>query len=89
MLHQAVLLWLPLFVSSMVQGYVITGANSGVNGAQRPARQEIRTLADSGPAFDLYILALQQLAGDPQSNLTSYYQLSSTYDCSSKTNSLS
>ncbi|CAD6586306.1 MAG: hypothetical protein ASARMPREDX12_002329 [Alectoria sarmentosa] len=48
----------------------------GVNAVtgQRPFRQEFSTFKNSGPAFDLYILSLQQFQQQNQSALLSYYQ---------------
>lgn len=55
----------------------VTGAPGGVNTAsgERPSRQDIYTLSSSGPAFDLFILALQQFQQEDQSDLLSYYQV--------------
>ena len=56
----------------------INGATGSVDPStgQRPFRQEFSTLATSGPAFDLYILSLQQFQQDDQSELLSYFQVS-------------
>ena len=62
----------------------ITGPQGGVNTTtgQRPFRQEFSTFKNSGPAFDLYILALQQFQQQNQSALLSYYQVSGRlYQC--------
>ena len=55
--------------------FVITGVHAGVNAVtgQRPFRQEFSTFQNTGPAFDLYIQALQQLAQTNQSAMLSYY----------------
>ncbi|KAL9630868.1 MAG: hypothetical protein Q9164_006201 [Protoblastenia rupestris] len=56
----------------------INGATGGVDPStgQRPFRQEFSTFATSGPAFDLYILSLQQFQQDDQPELLSYFQVS-------------
>ena len=40
---------------------------------ERPSRQDINSL--SGPALDLYILALQQFFASDQATALSYYQV--------------
>ena len=64
-------------IFSLVHSYRITGATGGVDAAsgRRPSRLEFSTLAASGEAFDLYVLALRQFAQDNQANLLSYYQV--------------
>lgn len=59
------------------QPYAITGPQDGVNQVtdERPFRQDFSTLKNSGAAFDLYILALQQFQQQDQSALLSYYQV--------------
>lgn len=60
------------------QQYVaVVGLKNGVNNTSgaRPARQNINTLADSGPAWNLYIQALAAFQADDQSDLLSYYQI--------------
>ena len=61
----------------LVSTVTVLGSRAGVNleTGERPLRQDIRTLQTSGPAFDLYILALQQLTKEDQSSPLSYYQL--------------
>ena len=69
------------FLASVCLQFVSTvtviGSRAGVNlqTGERPLRQDIRTLQNSGPAFDLYILALQQLTREDQSSQLSYYQV--------------
>lgn len=60
-----------------VRCYQVTGPTGGVNPAtgQRPYRQEFNEFAASGPAFDLYILALQQFQANDQGAQLSYYQV--------------
>lgn len=60
-----------------VESYAITGAHGGVNTGtgQRPSRQDLSTFKNSGAAFDLYILSLQQFQQQNQSALLSYYQV--------------
>ncbi|MCJ1436170.1 hypothetical protein MMC27_005548 [Xylographa pallens] len=55
--------------------FAINGVHAGVNAltGQRPFRQEFSTFQNAGPAFDLYIQALQQLAQTNQSAMLSYY----------------
>ena len=57
--------------------FAITGLQGGVNAAtgERPIRQEISVFQYAGPAFDLYILALQQLVQRDQADQFSYYQI--------------
>ena len=64
-------------LASLTNAVAIVGSQGGVNTAtgQRPFRQEISTFKDSGPAFDLYILSLQQFQQQNQSALLSYYQV--------------
>lgn len=64
-------------VASLANAVAITGPQGGVNTitGQRPFRQEFSTFKDSGPAFDLYILSLQQFQQQNQSTLLSYYQV--------------
>ncbi|MCJ1417075.1 hypothetical protein MMC32_003414 [Xylographa parallela] len=55
--------------------FAINGVHAGVNvlTGQRPFRQEFSIFQNAGPAFDLYIQALQQLAQTNQSAMLSYY----------------
>ena len=64
-------------LASLANAVAITGPQGGVNNVtgQRPFRQDISTFKDSGPAFDLYILSLQQFQQQNQSALLSYYQV--------------
>ena len=61
----------------LADAVAITGPQGGVSiiSGQRPFRQEISTFKNSGPAFDLYILSLQQFQRQNQSALLSYYQV--------------
>ena len=63
--------------ASLAIAVAITGPQGGVNtvSGRRPSRQEISTFENSGPAFDLYILSLQQFQLQNQSALLSYYQV--------------
>ncbi|MCJ1384871.1 hypothetical protein MMC17_007989 [Xylographa soralifera] len=70
--------WMLLFfvVRSIASAtFAINGVQAGVNAltGQRPFRQEFSTFQNAGPAFDLYIQALQQLAQTNQSSMLSYY----------------
>ena len=64
-------------LASLGNAVAITGPKGGVNTAtgQRPSRQEFSAFKNSGPAFDLYLLSLQQLQQQNQSALLSYYQI--------------
>ena len=69
---------LTLILSTTVTAvYVINGTQGGVNPTtgERPFRLEIGRLQASGPAWDLYILALQRLQATSQPQLLSYYQV--------------
>ena len=69
-------LW-ALAVIHYVSAVRITGSPAGVNTltGERPVRQNINDLQSSGPAFDLYILALQQMEQQSQNSELSYYQV--------------
>lgn len=73
--------FITLCLASFASSYAITGVAGGVNTitGQRPFRQEFSTFKNSGPAFDLYILSLQQLQQQNQSALLSYYQVAGMY----------
>lgn len=64
-------------LASLGNSVAILGPQGGVNTAtgQRPFRQDFSTFKNSGPAFDLYILSLQQFQQQNQSALLSYYQV--------------
>lgn len=64
-------------LASLANAVAIIGPQGGVNTVtgQRPFRQEFSTFKNSGPAFDLYILSLQQFQQQNQSALLSYYQV--------------
>ncbi|KAL8909379.1 MAG: hypothetical protein Q9207_000214 [Kuettlingeria erythrocarpa] len=55
--------------------YAIRGIQAGVDtqSGRRPFRQEFSVFKNSGPAFDLYILALQKLQSQDQNNPLSYF----------------
>ena len=61
----------------VASSYAITGALGGVDAAtgQRPVRHDFTSFQHAGPAFDLYILALQDFAQQDQALLLSYYQV--------------
>lgn len=73
---------LPLFISCLLLlraslAFKITGATGGHNlttGA-RPCRLDINDFAQSGPPFDLYIQALNQLQKTDQADPLSYFQI--------------
>ena len=62
----------------------ITGVQAGVNAysGERPFRQEFSTFKNSGPAFDLYILALQRFQEADQRALLSYFRVAGKLYCS-------
>lgn len=67
-----------LFFSDCLIAFKITGATGGIDpttGA-RPLRYEIHDFANSGPSFDLLILALLRFQGTNQSDSLSYFQIS-------------
>ncbi|KAI9812447.1 MAG: hypothetical protein M1827_004678 [Pycnora praestabilis] len=70
------LLAIYLYVVS-VDSIAITGASGGINQTtgKRPFREEFNNFQNSGPAFDLYILALQYIQTRNQSHTLSYYQI--------------
>ncbi|OAG39398.1 hypothetical protein AYO21_06414 [Fonsecaea monophora] len=76
----ALLLLLILFLSNRLVAVQITGALGGLNSTTgaRPLRYEIHDFANSGPAFDLFILALKELQSVDQSEELSYFQISGT-----------
>ena len=68
---------LALAILQIVGAVTVLGPQNGVNTltGERPFRQDINVLQTTGPAFDLYILALQQLAQQNQTSQLSYYQI--------------
>ncbi|KAI9698509.1 MAG: hypothetical protein M1836_004090 [Candelina mexicana] len=75
--HLLYLLLVSIFSATVNAAYAITGPQGGVNAqtGERPFRQELRTFANSGAAWDLYIQALAQLQSVNQGDLLSYYQI--------------
>ena len=75
------LLALLLFNLATASLFAITGISAGVNPSTgaRPFRQEFSTFQTSGPAFDLYIQALQNLTSKAQSEKLSYFQVAGMY----------
>ena len=74
----ALLFWLTFFsLCHFLQGFTITGVAAGVNltSGERPFRPDINELYMSGPAWDLYILALRSFQGVRQDNPLSYFQI--------------
>lgn len=61
----------------LVGAVTVQGPQAGINIVtdERPFRQDINVLQSSGPAFDLYILALQQFVQQNQTSQLSYYQI--------------
>ena len=64
-------------LAPIVQSYAITGVSAGVNmvTGERPLRQEVNSFSGSGPAWDLFILALRQMQQLDQSALLSFFQI--------------
>jgi tyrosinase len=65
-------------LSTVTLGYVVTGVTAGVNAGtgERPRRQNLKDFQGSGPAFDLYIQAVDQFQKDDQADFLSYYEVS-------------
>ena len=63
--------------AATASSYAITGPTGGVdnNTGERPFRQEISNFQNSGPAWDLYILAFQKFTQTDQAQQLSYYQV--------------
>lgn len=66
------LLLLPVSLAIKVTG--ATGGHNSTTGA-RPYRVDINDFAQSGPPFDLYIQALNQLQKTDQADPLSYFQI--------------
>lgn len=68
---------LHLFLSSVQCVYVISGITADVDASngRRPIRPNIQSFQYSGPAWDLYILALHQFMQLDPSNPESYYRI--------------
>lgn len=56
--------------------YLVTGATGGVNQntGERPFRQDIQDFKNSGAAFDLFVLAVQNIQQRGQNDTLSWYQ---------------
>lgn len=80
----ALVLRLCFLVASFSFRYVNSFAVDGVattfnhTSKEQPARLEFSAISQSGPAFDLFILALQQFQQANQSHELSYYQIAGT-----------
>lgn len=59
----------------LADAIAVSGVQAGVDltTGRRPFRQEFSTFRNSGPAFDLYILALQKFQQRRQSDPLSYF----------------
>lgn len=68
------------FWLQLVRPFAVDGVTTTLNhtAGEQPARLEFSTLSQSGPAFDLFILALQQFQQANQSHELSYYQIAGT-----------
>ena len=65
--------------SSSVNGStIVTGAGPSVNASAEilPIRQNIEDLQNTGPMWDLYLLALRQFADANETDPLSYFQIS-------------
>lgn len=74
----SLLFWVSLgWLLLPAQGFAITGVAAGVNIAtgERPFRRDINEFYMSGPAWDLYILALRRFQGARQDDPSSYFQI--------------
>ena len=74
------LLGLSIF-SIVTHAYVIRGISAGVNPTtgERPARRDLREFQTSGPAFDLYIQALDRFQKTDQTDLLSWYEIAGRF----------
>ena len=61
----------------------VTGPSGGVDlvSGSRPFRLNINDLAASGPAWDLYLLSLQQMQQRDQSDPSSHFQIAGRIPC--------
>ena len=70
---------LTIFVlpAAILATIAINGLSCGVSNQthERPLRLEINDFAGTGPAFDLYIQALQAFQATNHSDLSSYFQI--------------
>ncbi|EAS28837.3 tyrosinase [Coccidioides immitis RS] len=67
-------------ITFQAHAYDIRGVRGGVQASgERPARQNLETFQESGPAFDLYILALLKFQDEDQNRMLSYYDVSSIH----------
>ena len=66
-----------ILLNALVNAFAITGISAGVNQVtgERPFRQEINDFAQSGAAWDLFVLAFRQLQQTSQNNTISFYQI--------------
>lgn len=80
-----ILLFVYIFFSVVEQTFAfvhIRGVAGGVNEetGERPARRDITEFQESGPAFDLYILALKEFQEQDRNDILSYYQVAGERD---------
>ena len=70
-------LWLQVIIAPVVSSIAVTGTQGGVDASSgsRPFRFEISTFQNSGPPWDLYILALDCFQRSNQTQQLSYYQV--------------
>ena len=70
-----------LTIVSINGSIIVTGADFDLNTSATvlPIRQNIENLQDTGPMWDLYILALRRFADANETDPLSYYQISGTY----------
>ena len=72
----ASILYILFLLVHCLTAFQITGATGNVSqDGERPLRYEIHQFANSGPAFDLFILALKELQIVNQSDPLSYFQI--------------
>ena len=86
----SVFLGLLALVISTARGFAVIGTQGGVDGNTgfRPMRIDINQFKLAGPAWDLYIQALQQFLATNQSGQFSYYQIAGKFSMSWSQSSL-
>lgn len=75
--------YLQLLLPALVTSIAVNGTQGGVDEASgfRPFRLEISSFQSAGPAWDLYILSLQEFMQANQSDPLSYYRIAGTWVC--------
>ena len=74
--RSATFLYILFLFFHCMAAFQITGASGNIGpDGERPLRYEIHIFENSGPAFDLFILAVKDLQDVDQSNPLSYFQI--------------